>query len=115
MFGGLTAFLALLLQFGPTAPAAATADHDLSRYLVNRPGEVLFERHARAALLAALPPEQRQAWCGPASQTWRSHKAKTRLKTPADPDLQTDGRSEPFAWAIMTAAFGQADRRRAKR
>jgi len=104
MFGRLTAFLALLLQFGPTPSAGATAEYDPSGYVVNRPGEVLVERGARAALLAALPPQQRQAWCGPASQTWRSHKAKTRLKTPADPDLQTDDRSEPFAWTVMTAA-----------
>jgi poly(beta-D-mannuronate) lyase len=104
MFGRLSGLFALLLQLGLAAPAAATADHDLSRYLVTRPGEVLFDRSARAALLAALPPEQRRAWCGGTRDDWRSHKAKTRLKTPSADDLQTDGRSEPFAWTIMTAA-----------
>ena len=104
MFGRLTGLFALLLQLGLTAPAAATADHAPSHYLVTRPGEVLFDRRVRAGQLAALPSEQRRAWCGGPSDDWRSHKAKTRLKTPSADDLQTDDRSEPFAWTIMTAA-----------
>jgi poly(beta-D-mannuronate) lyase len=109
---GLTTFFALLLQLGTTAPAAATGKDDLNAYRVTRPGEVLFDRAARAELLAGLPPERRSAWCGSATESWRSHKAKTKLKTPSDADLQTDERSEPFAWTIMTAAaaaFGQGD------
>ena len=112
MLRRLTMFFALLLQLGTTAPAAASGDHDPRAYRVTRPGEVLFERAARAELLADLSPEQRTTWCGPATESWRSHKAKTKLKTPADDDLQTDERSEPFAWTIMTAAaaaFGQGD------
>jgi poly(beta-D-mannuronate) lyase len=112
MLRRLTTFFALLLQLGTTASAVATGADDLSAYRVTRPGEVLFERAARAELLADLSPEQRTTWCGPATGSWRSHKAKTKLKTPADDDLQTDERSEPFAWTIMTAAaaaFGQGD------
>ncbi|HSA82294.1 MAG TPA: alginate lyase family protein [Geminicoccaceae bacterium] len=112
MLRRLTTVFALLLQLGTAAPAAATGDLDPRAYRVTRPGEVLFDRGARAALLAGLTPEQRQAWCGPATESWRSHKAKTGLKTPAAADLQTDERSEPFAWTIMkaaAAAFGQGD------
>ena len=108
----LTMVSAVLLQLGTAAPAAAAGDDDPQAYRVTRPGEVLFDRAARAALLAELSPERRRAWCGSATESWRSHKAKTELKTPTDDDLQTDERSEPFAWTIMTAAaaaFGQGD------
>jgi poly(beta-D-mannuronate) lyase len=108
MFGRLTAFLAILWQLG-AMPVAAGAPHDLSGYRVTRPGEVLFDRAVRAAWLRGLPAEQRAAWCGPARHDWPSHKAKTRLKTPRH---GTDGRSEPFAWTVMTAgaaAFGLDD------
>lgn len=112
MLRRLTTFFALLLQLGTTAPAAASGDPDPHAYRVTRPGEVLFDRGARAALLAGLPPEQRRAWCGSTIENWRSHKAKTGLKTPAAADLQTDERSEPFALTIMSAAaeaFGLGD------
>ena len=112
MLRRLTMFFALLLQLGTTAPVAAGADHDPRAYRVTRPGEVLFDRAARADLLAGLSPEQRRAWCGSPNESWRSHKAKTKLKTPAAADRQTDERSEPFAWTVMTAAaaaFGQGD------
>jgi poly(beta-D-mannuronate) lyase len=112
MLRRLTTFFALLLQLGTTAPAAATGDHDPRAYRVTRPGVVLFDHGARAALLAGMPLEQRRAWCGSASESWHSHKAKTGLKTPASPELQTDERSEPFALTVMTAAaaaFGQVD------
>ena len=112
MFGWLTIFCGVLWQLGAAAPAAA-AERDLAGYQVTRPGEVLFERQLRAAWLAGLPAEQRVAWCGPARDEWRSHKAKTRLKTPSDDaDESTDRRSAPFAWTVMTtaaAAFGRGD------
>jgi poly(beta-D-mannuronate) lyase len=112
MLRRLTTFFGVLLQLGTIAPAAATDNHDPTAYRVTRPGEVLFDRAARGELLAGLPPEQRVAWCGAATESWRSHKAKTALKTPAAADLQTDARSEPFAWTVMTAAaaaFGEGD------
>lgn len=80
---------------------------------MTRPGEVLFERTARAAVLAALAEDRRRAWCGPERDRWRSHKAVTRVRSPApDDDDRTDERSEPFAWTVMNAAavaFGLDD------
>jgi poly(beta-D-mannuronate) lyase len=74
---------------------------------------VLFARGARSAWLATLPAEQREVLCGKVADDWRSHKAKTRLKTPKrDAETRTDGRSAPYAWTLMTAAavaFGHGD------
>jgi poly(beta-D-mannuronate) lyase len=107
----------LLWQLGGMASAGAEAGAaggpELAGYRVTRPGEVLIERGARRAWLAALPAAGRDALCGPVQDGWRSHKAKTRLKTPKDDaEASTDGRSAPFAWTVMTAAaaaFGHDD------
>jgi poly(beta-D-mannuronate) lyase len=113
----LVVFAILLWLFGQPVNIEATADasasEDLAPYRVTRPGEVLFDRTARAAVLAALAEDRRRAWCGPGRDRWRSHKAATRLRTPsADEDERTDERAEPFAWTIMNAAalaFGLDD------
>jgi poly(beta-D-mannuronate) lyase len=113
----LVIFALLLWLFGASGRIEAAADPlaavDLAAYRVTRPGEVLFDRTARIPVLAALAEDRRRAWCGPERDRWRSHKAVTRLRSPApDDDERTDRRSEPFAWTIMTAAaaaFGLDD------
>jgi hypothetical protein len=103
----------VLLQLGASAPAGGADQPDLAGHRVTRPGEVLIERAPRRAWLAALPAAERAARCGAVRDDWRSHKAKTRLKTSkADAQNSTDGRSAPFAWTVMTAAavaFGHDD------
>jgi poly(beta-D-mannuronate) lyase len=93
-------------------PVRAAPPLPLEEYRVARKGEVLFEREARAAALAALSAADRRAWCGPTVERWRSHKAVTKIRTPDDEDIRTDDRSEPFAWTVMNAAaaaFGLDD------
>jgi poly(beta-D-mannuronate) lyase len=113
MFRKLTAYLVMLSWVAPAMATTAVDGQDLARYRVTRPGEVLFDPAARSRVLAALSGERRRQWCGSPREHWRSHKAKTRLKTPADDDEgQTDDRAEPFVWTIMTAAavaFGEDD------
>lgn len=111
MTSGLLLGLSLL---GGATMLQAAGVPDLERYRVTRPGEVLFDRAERRAVLEQMPIDQRRRYCGTAQESWPSHKAVTRVKTPvtAVRGDRTDSRSEPFAWTVMTAtaaAFGLDD------
>lgn len=112
--GRMTSWLLLWLLLGGATVLPAAGVPDLERYRVTRPGEVLFDRSARLAVLEQMPIEQRRHFCGPEREYWPSHKAVTRVKTPVSVIRgdRSDSRSEPFAWTVMTAAaaaFGLDD------
>ncbi|MDF1586592.1 alginate lyase family protein [Marinimicrococcus flavescens] len=82
----------------------------LAAYEVTRPGEVLFRREARAAVLAATPPALRARLCGSGSLPMASLTAPEAFG--AERTGGTDTRLEPFSWALMhnaASAFGTGD------
>jgi poly(beta-D-mannuronate) lyase len=108
----LAVFAAFVTSCGP---APATPDHGGSAPRAGSPsrqGEILFVRAERRAMLEAMLPARRQAWCGATDLRPLLEAARRPVPGLGGVDERPDPASEPFAHAVMVAVaagFGDDD------